>query len=181
MPSKAEVLMNPVRMKIVQVLMRNKEAGLTPLEMVKIIEDVSQATLYRHIQVLLDADVIRIAKEQKVRGVSEKFYTLNENELRLDPDEWNKSSKEEKLNYISYYQLLLFSQYQSYLSEVEEKDTAEDRATFSFVELKLSDDTFTDFQKELNDLIYKYYQVTNDNHDMNIPTRTVGITIIPES
>ena len=38
MSNKVEILMHPVRMKICQVLMRNKENGLTPLEMVKIIK-----------------------------------------------------------------------------------------------------------------------------------------------
>jgi len=44
MLNKVEVLMHPVRMKISQALLRNKENGLTPLEMVKIIKDVPQAT-----------------------------------------------------------------------------------------------------------------------------------------
>lgn len=64
MINKAEILMHPVRIKISQALMRNRENGLTPLEMLKIIKDVPQATLYRHIQVLLDAGVIRIVKEK---------------------------------------------------------------------------------------------------------------------
>lgn len=65
MINKAEILMHPVRIKISQALMRNRENGLTPLEMLKIIKDVPQATLYRHIQVLLDSGVIRIVKEKK--------------------------------------------------------------------------------------------------------------------
>ncbi|MED1918771.1 transcriptional regulator, partial [Bacillus thuringiensis] len=46
MVNKVDVLMHPVRMKICQSLMRKKENGLTPLEMVKIFNDVPQATLY---------------------------------------------------------------------------------------------------------------------------------------
>ena len=86
MVNKAEIILHPVRMKISQALMRNKENGLTSLEMVKIIKDVPQATLYRHIQVLLDAGVIRIIKEKKVRSISEKYYTLNEEEARLSAE-----------------------------------------------------------------------------------------------
>ncbi|MGO4276295.1 helix-turn-helix domain-containing protein, partial [Paenibacillus sp. TAF58] len=95
MVNKAEIILHPVRMKISQALMRNKETGLTSLEMVKIIKDVPQATLYRHIQVLLDAGVIRITKEKKVRSISEKYYTLNEEEAQLRADEWKKSSIKE--------------------------------------------------------------------------------------
>jgi len=55
MSTKVEILMHPVRIKICQALMRNRENGLTPLEMVKILKDVPQATLYRHLQIMFDS------------------------------------------------------------------------------------------------------------------------------
>lgn len=179
MNNKAEVLIHPVRMKISQALMRNKETGLTPLEMVKIIEDVPQATLYRHIQVLLDAGIIQIIKEKKVRSVFEKYYSLNEEAARLDSEEWQKLSKEEKVNYLSYYQLSLMTQYESYLSGLELDGSKEDKATFSLLELKIDDEHFDNFQQELNSLMIKYYNKKINNQ--NIPTRTVAVTIIPKS
>ncbi len=175
--NKAEVLMHPVRIKISQALMRNKENGLTPLEMVKIIKDVPQATLYRHIQVLLDSGVIRIIKEKKVRSVSEKYYSLNEEEAKISKEEWKKLSTEKKLDYFSYYQLSLMNQYQNYLSSLEEKGSTEDGSTFSLLELKLDDESFNNFQNELNDLVVKYFK----NNKQDAPIRTVGVAIIPES
>lgn len=179
MVNKAEVLMHPVRMKISQALMRNKENGLTPLEMVEIIQDVPQATLYRHIQVLMDAGVIRILKEKKIRSVTEKYYTLNEEAARLNTEEWRNLTKEKKLSYISYYQLSLMTQYQNYLSNIEQKDSSEDRATFSLLELKMDNQQFENFQHELNNLMLKYYEKRNE--DSNVSTRTIAVTIIPES
>ncbi|MED3908638.1 helix-turn-helix domain-containing protein [Peribacillus simplex] len=181
MINKAEILMHPVRIKISQALMRNRENGLTPLEMLKIIKDVPQATLYRHIQVLLDSGVIRIVKEKKVRSVSEKYYVLNEEEARLSGEEWKKSSNEKKVNYFSYYQLSLMTQYQNYLTKLEERDCAEDGSTFSLIELKLDDESFINFQNELNDLMLKYYKATNQSAKQDSPIRTIGVTIIPES
>lgn len=64
MVNKVDVLMHPVRMKICQSLMRNKENGLTPLEMVKIIKDVPQATLYRQLQIMMDSGIIHVIKEK---------------------------------------------------------------------------------------------------------------------
>ncbi|WP_071459559.1 helix-turn-helix domain-containing protein [Bacillus massilinigeriensis] len=179
MTNKAEILMHPVRMKIAQALMRNTEEGLTPLGMLDIIQDVPQATLYRHIQTMLDAGVIRIVKEKKVRSVSEKYYVLNEGAARLDSEEWKKTSKDKKLNYISSYQLSLLTQYQNYLSTLEKKSSTNDEATFSLLELKISDQDFDAFQQELNDLMHKYYNLKNE--DKNLTTRTVALTIIPES
>lgn len=180
MKNKVEVLMHPVRMKIAQSLMRNKENGLTPLEMVKIIKDVPQATLYRHIQTLLDSGIIRVIKEKKVKSVSEKYYTLNEEATRLT-EEWKKASPKEKLDYVSYYQLSLLTQYQSYLKKLEEQNLPEDGATFSLVELKMDNEEFFRFQNELNELINKYYHLTHKNNSLDVPYRTIAITIIPDN
>ncbi|MGE7763029.1 transcriptional regulator [Peribacillus sp. NPDC097895] len=179
MINKVEVLMHPVRMKISQVLMRNNENGLTPLEMVKIIEDVPQATLYRHIQVMLDAGIIRVIKEKKVKSVSEKYYALNEMEAKISIEEWKKASSEKKLDYVSYYQLSLMTQYQSYLKKLEEQNGKDDGATFSLVELKLDGDHFIQFQHELNELMTKYYHASGKGK--NAPVRTIAVTIIPDT
>ncbi len=179
MSNKTEIIMHPVRMKICQALMRNKENGLTPLEMIKIIKDVPQATLYRHIQIMVDYNIIRVIKEKKVKSVSEKYYVLNEEEARLDQKEWKEASTEEKLNYISSYQLLLMTQYQNYLNKLEEQNRKEDGATFSVVELKINEEHFLQFQNELNELMTKYYNATSK--EIDAPVRTIAITIIPET
>ncbi|MBU7595232.1 helix-turn-helix domain-containing protein [Metabacillus halosaccharovorans] len=180
MSNKVEILMHPVRMKICQTLMRHKENGLTPLEMVKLIKDIPQATLYRHIQIMADADIIRIIKEKKVKSVLEKYYVLNEAEAKLDIEEWKRISNEEKLDYISYYQLSLMTQYQAYLENLEENEQ-EDQATFSVVELNLGEEQFQSFQNELNDLMNKYYSTSSETNGTEASVRTIGITIIPDA
>ncbi|MDM5332453.1 helix-turn-helix domain-containing protein [Ureibacillus composti] len=179
MRNKAEILMHPVRMKILQSLMQHKENGVTTFEMLESIQDVSQATLYRHIQILLDANIIKIVHERKVRAVTEKYYGLNEEEAHLDLEEWRNLSKEKKLNYISYYQLVLMTQYQNYLTSIEKNPKSEDSSTFSLVDLKLSEEQFSNFQNELNQLMIKYYKMSDDNADS--PTKTVAINIIPKA
>ena len=177
--NKVEILMHPVRIKICQALLRHKEQGLTPLEMVKILKDVPQATLYRHIQILVDAGIISVIQEKKVKSVSEKYYVINENEIKINGEEWSQVSIEEKLNYISYYQLLLMTQYKNYLEKLDEESSKEDQSTFSVVELKIDENQFIQFQKELNELMTKYFDATNSDPDA--PARTVAITIIPEN
>src|SRR5690625_3076509 len=141
--------MHPVRMKICQVLMRFKDRGLTSLEMVHTIEDVPQATLYRHIQIMADAGIIHVVNEKKVKSVSEKYYAMNEEEAKLDRSEWKNTSIEKKLDYIYYYQLSLLTQYQTYLKKIEAEKDKEDHATFSVVELNIDEARFMDFQNEL--------------------------------
>lgn len=172
--------MHPVRMKIALSLIGNHNKGLTPLEMLEILKNVPQATLYRHIQVLLEADIIHVSKEKKVKSTSENYYALNEPEDIFGSNEWGEVPKQEKLDYVSYYQLVLLSKYQSYLDKLEEKNEREDTSTFSVLELNLNKSQVSDFQNELNDLMTKYYhnqQKNNDGDDLN---HTIGITIIPD-
>src|SRR5699024_6871892 len=138
-----------------------KDNGLTPLEMLKLIHDVPQATLYRHIQVLFDADIIRVLKEKKVRSVTEKYYTLNEENAHVDLEEWDKVSDREKLDYYSYYQLSLMNQYQDYLDSLNKRSQAKDHSSFSIAQLNLDEENYTAFQHELNELMRKYYHVSN--------------------
>jgi len=178
MRNKAEVLMHPVRMKILQALMHDKEEGLSTLEMISIIKDVPQATLYRHIQILMDEDIIKIVKERKVRSVTEKFYALNEGAEKLSQEDWTQLTIKQKLNYVSNYQLALLSQYQNYLNLLDEEERHADLATFSFIDLTLTTDQFMSFENELNDLIIKYYNMADSSEETE--TKTIAINIIPK-
>ncbi|MED3802073.1 helix-turn-helix domain-containing protein [Lysinibacillus xylanilyticus] len=178
MRNKAEVLMHPVRMKILQALMHDKEEGLSTLEMISIIKDVPQATLYRHIQILMDEDIIKIVKERKVRSVTEKFYALNEGAEKLSQEDWTQLTIKQKLNYVSNYQLALLSQYQNYLNSLDEEERLADLATFSFIDLTLTTNQFMSFESELNDLIIKYYNMADSSKETE--TKTIAINIIPK-
>ena len=96
-------------------------------------------------------------------------------------EEWNKASHQEKLDFISYYQLSLMSQYQNYLKKIEKQNCQEDVATFSLVELKIDDESFKEFQNELNELMTKYYHTTSKNNGKDATVRTIAITIIPDA
>ncbi|UDK96129.1 helix-turn-helix domain-containing protein [Lysinibacillus sphaericus] len=179
MRNKAEVLMHPVRMKILQALMHNTDEGLSTLEMISVIKDVPQATLYRHIQILMDESIIKIVKERKVRSVTEKFYALNEDAAKISKEDWSILTKKQKLNYISYYQLALLSQYQNYLNLCEEDEHIVDSATFSLLDLSLTKEQFNHFQNDLNDLLTKYYNMSDSSHTTE--TKTIAVNIIPKS
>jgi|SRR5690625_2803975 len=180
MTNKADILLHPVRMKIIRTLMKNNKHGLTPLKMANIIGDVSQATLYRHIQQLAEADIIRVLKEKKVRAVTEKYYVVNMEQATFNQEEWEDYLIPEKLNYYSYYQLSLYNLYENYLHKIE-KEEKSDAATLSMIDLYLNEPTFQAFQQELNDLVMKYHTKSIEHPQENKTSRSIGITIIPDT
>ncbi len=70
-----QVLLNPIRMRIIQHLSTLKT--ITAGELVTFMPDVPRTTLYRHINILQKANILMVAKENRVRGTVEKVYALN--------------------------------------------------------------------------------------------------------
>lgn len=70
-----EVLLHPVRARIVQHLSLCGTATAGDLALA--IHDVPRTTLYRHINVLAEHNLLSVVSEAKVRGTLERTYGLN--------------------------------------------------------------------------------------------------------
>ncbi len=74
-----EVMLNPVRMRIIQELSGKKSA--TANELCEVLSDIPRTTLYRHIKVLIENDIISVVSEEKIRGSYERTLALNISEI----------------------------------------------------------------------------------------------------
>ena len=80
----ADVIMHPVRMRIIQQL-SSREVTTTQLRTA--LPDVSTATLYRHVAALVDAGIIAVVQERKIRGAVERTLALGSRMAHVDQDE----------------------------------------------------------------------------------------------
>ena len=74
-----EILMNPVRMRIIQCMTAHETA--TSAELAAWLSDVPRATLYRHINVLAENDYLTIVNRTRIRGATERTISLNASKL----------------------------------------------------------------------------------------------------
>jgi DNA-binding transcriptional ArsR family regulator len=72
--SAVDVLLHPVRLRIVRALASAREA--TVQEIADALPDVPPATLYRHVNKLAAAGLIAAVSERAVRGATERRYRL---------------------------------------------------------------------------------------------------------
>ncbi|MGP9537929.1 helix-turn-helix domain-containing protein [Brachybacterium sp. AOP43-C2-M15] len=79
----AEVVTHPVRLRILQQL---GGRSLTTAQLRDALPDVTQATLYRHVATLLDAGMLTVVEERKVRGAVERTLALGEQMAHVDRD-----------------------------------------------------------------------------------------------
>ena len=76
MPSSSDLskaLLHPVRAKLILFL---GEKPQTPLELRDRLPDVPLGTLYRHLNVLLECNVVHIVRERRVHGTVERQFAL---------------------------------------------------------------------------------------------------------
>lgn len=172
--AKMNLILHPVRMKIVQSLLNRKE--MTAQQLSERANDVPKATLYRHLNKLLEANIIQVVQENPIRGTVEKVYALNEPAVQSREDLLNLS-KEEHLELFINFTTQLLGRYETYLKQ-KDVDLVKDGVSFSVANLYLSDSEFMDLMKGIATLIQKAM--------INEPSpertgRNIATIVIPES
>ncbi|QMW65403.1 helix-turn-helix domain-containing protein [Mumia sp. ZJ1417] len=87
--SVADVVMHPVRLRIVQQLGGRR---LTTAQLREALPDVTQATLYRHVATLVEAGILEVVGERRVRGAVERTLALGEQMAHVDQAELREMS-----------------------------------------------------------------------------------------
>ena len=84
---------HPVRVRIVNALRGDRI--LTTADLAARLPDVSKATVYRHVELLADAGVLEVAREERVRGAVERHYRLRRERAVIDADAVAAASRDE--------------------------------------------------------------------------------------
>lgn len=163
---------NQTRFKIALALI-DKEEGQSIMQLNQLLEDIPQATLYRHVNAMFEEGLLKIVKKKKTRSGEENFYAINAKGYKIDQEEWGQASYHEKVNFVTYYFMYILQSYQNYHQTIADQ---KDHSTFSISKLNLAESEFENFQSDLNDLINKYY---NESQNDNNRERTISLVIIP--
>lgn len=150
---KADLLLHPVRMRIIQQLLVGEPQ--TILQLVESLGNVPQATLYRHMKLLLDAGLIEVVKVNKIHGQEERVYAAVKENLSIQQSEAYSSSQEDHLRYFSVFHANLLQQATAYLSCVPVENYEKDGFGYWNAPLHMTDEEFADFKAGMNELLEK--------------------------
>ena len=141
-----DACMNSTRQRIMQVIMTKSEA--TSAEIGAELPDIPRASLYRHIKVLLDAEIIVAVKEVLKRGSVEKTYAIASHAPYEDTnEEYNKMIQSALMG--------LQGEFCRYFNQ-EKADPHKDLLTVGSASLVMSDEEMMDFLEAYGKLIQKY-------------------------
>lgn len=162
----SEIMLNPVRMRIIQELA--VKAKMTAAELGEKINDVPRTTLYRHINVLLENGILSVVSEKKVRGSLERTLALNIDEIK------NHNRLENASRQALAFLMNRYAKFHNYFNG-ENPDPAKDRIFFNDTVLMMSDNEFDQFLAELRDLLIKFnFEPTNGRK-----TRDISVLSVP--
>ena len=148
----ARLLLHPDRLRIVEAFLGDRE--LTTADLRAELPDVPPASLYRHLNRLIDAGVLDVVAERRVRGTVERTYAKRRR-LSVSREELASLSRDELRQTFLGYAATLLADIDRYL----ERDEAELRgggATFRIAALWLTDEELGELAGEYLKLLEPY-------------------------
>lgn len=143
-----KLLLNPVRQRIAQALLVQKEA--TTAQLMEILNDVPRASLYRQIKILSDAQIIEVVKEETKRGAVEKTYALRQ------PDT-STTSNEEANQIVQNTFMQLSASFSAYFSK-KYADPQRDMVSVGSATLLMTDEEYVEFLTNYSKLVEQALQ-----------------------
>ncbi|WP_420749677.1 helix-turn-helix domain-containing protein [Rhodococcus sp. O3] len=155
--STAELLLHPIRLRIVQALLGGRTA--TTAQLRTLLDDVSPATLYRQISTLADAGVLEVVSERRVRGTVERTFRLVVERAQVTGDEAAAMSSDDHRRAFLAFVAQLLADFDAYLDDPHRRGLAEDVVGYRQVALDLTDDEALSLVTEMGQLLTRYLEL----------------------
>ncbi|MBH0166936.1 helix-turn-helix domain-containing protein [Fictibacillus sp. 7GRE50] len=163
MQSKADFILHPVRMKIIQQL---SKGPATVMELKEWVSEVPQATLYRHLNLLSKNEIIYVVEERKVRGAVERTYALDQNSAYISAEEAANLSKEEHMKMFMTFVSNVTGEVEAYLNGNTNLKT--DIFGYNQLDLYLNDEEWEELSQGMQELIGKYVPNRPSKHNKRV-------------
>ncbi|HEX7305524.1 helix-turn-helix domain-containing protein [Lentzea sp.] len=169
-----DLLLHPVRLRIVQALLDGHPSTTTQLR--QRLPEVAPATMYRHVAVLAEAGVLEVLDEKRVRGIVERTYRLCWDRARLDGAERAAMTPEDHLRAFTAFTGGLLADFGRYV-EGGPADPAADGVTYQRASLWLTDEEHRELLAELRAAVTAR---TGGSPGPGRTRRSVSLVAIPE-
>jgi Helix-turn-helix domain len=142
----ADLLLHPVRLRIVQAFLGDRALTTTGLRTE--LSDVPAASLYRHVARLVAGGVLAVVAERRVRGALERTYVLRTSAASIGLDELAKMTPDQHRQAFLAYVAGLIGDFDRYLARGD-IDLVRDGVTYRIAGMWLDDAELMDLAREL--------------------------------
>jgi hypothetical protein len=142
----ANLLLHPVRLRIVEAFLGDR--ALTTSDLAAELADVPPASLYRHVARLVNAGVLAIVAERRVRGALERTYVLRLTAAAIGLDEVAAMSADDHRQAFMAFVAGLLGDFDRYLARGD-IDLLRDGVSYRLAGLWLDDAEYAELLREL--------------------------------
>ncbi|MET8556329.1 helix-turn-helix domain-containing protein [Streptomyces sp. NPDC004959] len=149
----ANLLLHPVRMRILQTLVGSED--LTTAQLRSRMPDVPTATMYRHIAVLTRAGILEVVSERPVRGTVERTYRVRQEKALVADEERPEMTKEDHRQAFTVFTGALAAGFDRYLAR-EDSEPAREGVMYRQGAVWLTDEEFAALVRDLEEVAARY-------------------------
>ena len=146
----ANLLLHPVRLRIVQAFLGDRELTTTALG--ELLPEVATATLYRQVATLAAAGLLEVVDARPVRGTSERTYRLRTAAASVGPEEAARLSPDQHRQAFMTFVAGLLADFDRYLDRGD-IDLGRDLVAYRQAALHLTDEELVDLIGELGEVV----------------------------
>lgn len=148
----AELLLHPVRLRIIGAFLGDRK--LTTADLRAELRDVPPTSLYRHLGHLIDAGVLDIVSERRVRGTVERTYVLSA-EPSVSSDDLASWTPDDHRRAFYGYVAALLTDFDRYLDQ-EHIDPRRDGAGYRMAGMWMTDEELKELTRGFLSLLQRY-------------------------
>ncbi|RDI54337.1 helix-turn-helix domain-containing protein [Nocardia mexicana] len=145
-----ELLAHPVRLRIVHAMSSGRTR--TTAELCARLPDVSKATVYRHVELLVAGGILEVAEEYRVRGAVERRYRLRRENAVIDAESAAAARPDRHRQIFAVAMATLLAEFNAYLDR-DGADPAADLVGYRQSSVWLSRDELTALIADLRSVI----------------------------
>jgi DNA-binding transcriptional ArsR family regulator len=149
----ADLLLHPVRLRILQAFLGDR--ALTTAELAAELDEVPPGSLYRHVARLVDAGILTIESERRIRGAVERTYRLAVAKAVVDPEELAAMTPQQHRQAFVAFVAGLLGEFDRYLARGD-VDLVRDGVSYRVTGLWLDDAELAELRGKVDELFRPY-------------------------
>ena len=170
----ADVLLHPVRMRIMQALFDTDP--LTTAQLRERLPEIPPATMYRHIGVLTEAGVLEVVEERRVRGTVERSYRVHQESGSVDAAARAAMTPEDHRRAFTTFATSLMGDFERYLTH-DNANPHRDGVVYRQAAVWLTDEEFTAMVEEIEHAVVSRI---GNSRDSTRTRRVVSLVVVPD-
>ncbi len=170
-----DLLSKPYKMQIVQTIMDKGQC--TAKELMDIHNTIPQATIYRTLNSLVNDEILFVAKEQMVRALIQKVYSVNPKLSSKENPILNENDGAGYFKLFSYFVMTLLKEFQDY-SQKDSINILKDGSGFHVIPIYASTEDLQEIGQQFGNII-KNYQLKNTEISNNQKHHLLATIITP--